>query len=461
MNTALELTLKGNIVLPDRVLENGIVGIAGGKIEGIYPADSGIGAPERLDLSGKLIFPGLVDPHVHSLSNPGEGIAPATASAAVGGVTTVIEMPYDKAGAINTPERLSAKRELVAREAHVDVALLATLAKRASKEEVKPLLRLSPCGIKLSVFETDPVRFPRIDDDVLWELLPELARFGVVTGFHAENDVIIEHLIRRSKDEGKTHARQHCKSRPPITESLAVGKLLELAWAIRFPLHIHHVSHPRCFDLIRWYREQGLTGISVETCPHYLALCEDDMERIGSFGKINPPLRDKAAVESLWESVKAGEVDMIGSDHSPWSLEQKNHGSVENIFASASGAAGLEAIFPVMYTEAVVKRGLTPGRLAALLAENPARRFGFGDRKGRIEAGLDADFAVVDPAVEWAFDASNSLSTAKWSPYAGKKVKGRIVRTILRGRTIYADGTLRAKPGDGRFVPVRYAGVQE
>jgi allantoinase len=460
MSTALEITLKGNIVLPGQVLENGIIGVAGGKIQGVYPAGSEVGAPERLDFSGKLIFPGLVDPHVHSLSNPGEGIAPATASAAAGGVTTIIEMPYDKAGAINTPERLNAKKELVAREAHVDVALLATLAKRAAREEIEPLLRLGPCGIKLSVFETDPVRFPRIDDDVLWELLPELARFDVVTGFHAENDTIIEHLIQRCKDEGRTQAREHCRSRPPVTESLAVGKLLELAWAIRFPLHIHHVSHPRCFDLIRWYRAQGLAKISVETCPHYLALCEDDMDRIGSFGKINPPLRDKAAVESLWESVKAGEVDMIGSDHSPWSLEQKNNGSVDNIFASASGAAGLEALFPVMYTEGVVKRGLSPSRLAALLAGNPAERFGFGDRKGRIEAGLDADFAVVDPAVEWAFDASGSLSTAKWSPYADKKVKGKLVRTILRGKTIYADGALCAKPGHGRFVPVRYAGVK-
>ncbi len=460
MSTALELTLQGTIVLPDRVLENGIIGVAGGKIQGVYPAGSEVSAPEQLDLSGNVIFPGLVDPHVHCLSNPGEGISQATASAAAGGVTTIIEMPYDKAGAINTPERLSAKKEMVARETHVDVALLATLAKRAAGEEIEPLLRLGPCGIKLSVYETDPVRFPRIDDDVLWELLPELARFGVVTGFHAENDTIIEHLIRRCKDEGKTHARDHCRSRPPVTESLAVGKLLELAWATRFPLHLHHVSHPRCFDLVRWYREQGLTGISVETCPHYLALNEEDMDRVGAFGKINPPLRDKAAVESLWDSVRAGEVDMVGSDHAPWSAEQKNNGSVENIFASASGAAGLEAIFAVMHTEGVVKRGLPLNRLAALLAENPARRFGFGDRKGRIEAGMDADFTVVDPAAEWVFDASGSLSSAKWSPYAGKRVKGKVVRTILRGRTIYAGGTLCAKPGDGRFIPVRHAGVK-
>lgn len=461
MSKSLELLVKGTLILPGRVMQDGIVGVAGGKIQGIYGADSDVSAPEQLDMSGKLIFPGLVDPHVHSLSNPGEGIAQSTASAAVGGVTTIIEMPYDKAGAINTPERLSEKKDMTAREAHVDVALLATLAKRADPKEIEPLLRLGACGIKLSVYETDTVRFPRIDDDVLWELLPELKRFNAVTGFHAENDAIIEHLIQRCKDEGKISARDHCASRPPTTESIAVGKLLELAMGIGFPLHIHHVSHPRCFELIRWYRQQGIPDLSVETCPHYLALCEDDMDRIGSFGKINPPLRDKASVESLWQSVLAGEVDIIGSDHSPWSLEQKSNGSTENIFSSASGAAGLESLFPVMYTEGVVRRGMPLTQLAALLSTNAANRFGLGDRKGRIEIGLDADFTVVDPAVEWAFDPSNSPSSAKWSPFAGKKVQGKVVRSILRGKTIFADGKLLATPGTGKVLPVSHPGVKK
>lgn len=459
MSKPLDLLIKGNIVLPDSVLKNGAVGVSGGKIAAIYAPGQNPEAKEQLDCTGKLVFPGVIDPHVHCLSNPGEGIQPGTASAAAGGVTTIIEMPYDKAGAINTPERFSAKLELVGKQAHVDVALLATLSKQAKPEEIVPLLKLKPCGIKLSVFETDPVRFPRIDDEVLWELLPELAKYGVVTGFHAENDRIIEHLIQKCKDAGQTQAIYHCKSRPVTTESIAVAKLLELAYEFNFPLHIHHISHPRCFDILRWYRENGLKNVSAETCPHYLTLNENDMNTIGSFGKINPPLREKAAVEGLWECVRKGEVCVIGSDHSPWSMEQKQNGSTENIFASSSGAAGLEAQFPVMYTEAVVKRGFSVSELAKLLSENPAKRFGFGDRKGRIDVGYDADFAIVDPKIEWAFDASGSLSTAKWSPYQGKKVKGKILRTILRGTTIYADGKLLNKPGDGKFVPVSYKGV--
>lgn len=459
MNTPLDLLVSGNIVLTDSVLEDGAIGIAAGKIKALFAPGQSAEAKEQLDLSGKLIFPGIIDPHVHCLSNPGEGIRPSTASAAAGGVTTIVEMPYDKANAINTPERFSAKKEVVGKEAHVDVALLATLSKQAKPEEIVPLLKLNPCGIKLSVYETDPVRFPRIDDEVLWELLPELAKYGVVTGFHAENDRIIEHLVQKYKDEGKTHALYHCKSRPVTTESIAVAKLLEFAQEFRFPLHIHHISHPRCFEILRWYRENGLKNISAETCPHYLAMNEEDMNTVGSFGKINPPLRDRKAVEGLWECLRNGEVDIVGSDHSPWSLEQKNNGSTENIFASAAGAAGLESLFPVMYTEAVVKRGFSVPTLARLLSENPAKRFGFGDRKGRIAVGYDADLTVIDPNAEWAFDASNSLSLAKWSPYQGKQVKGKILRTILRGSTIYAGGKLLNNPGDGKFVPVYYKGL--
>ena len=459
MSKPLDLLIKGNIVLPDRVVENGAIGIADGKIDAVYEPGQAAEAKEQLDLSGKLIFPGIIDPHVHCLSNPGEGIEPGTASAAAGGITTIVEMPYDKAGAINTLERFTAKLDLVKKQAHVDVALLATLAKNAKPEEIVPLLKLNPCGIKLSIYETDITRFPRIDDEVLWELLPELAKYNVVTGFHAENDRIIEHLIQKCKDEGKTQAIWHCKSRPPTTESLAVGKLLEFAHEFNFPLHIHHISHPRCFDILRWYRANGLKNISAETCPHYLALNEEDMNVIGSFGKINPPLRSQEAVDGLWECIKNGEVDIVGSDHSPWSLEQKNNGSTENVFASSSGAAGLESLFPVMYTEAVVKRGFSVPSLAKLLCENPADRFGIGDRKGRIAVGYDADFSVIDPTVEWAFDASGSLSTAKWSPFQGRKLRGKILRTILRGTTIYADGKLLNNPGDGKFLPVSYKGI--
>ncbi|MCC8194138.1 MAG: amidohydrolase family protein, partial [Deltaproteobacteria bacterium] len=297
-----------------------------------------------------------------------------------------------------------------------------------------------------------------IDADVLWELLPELGRLGVVTSFHAENDVIIDHLIRKAQAAGHARARYHCLTRPPATETLAVGKLLELAYWLDFPLHIHHVSHPHCFEMARWYRSKGLRNLTMETCPHYLALCEDDLDSLGSLAKINPPMRPRAAMEALWDYVRSGDVDVIGSDHAPWSLEQKNNGSVDDVFKSASGAPGLESLFPVMYTEGVVRRGIPVTRLAALMAENPARRFGLGDRKGRIEPGLDADFAVIDPHAEWAFDPSGSGSFAKWSPFAGKTVKGRIVRTVLRGKTIFADGRLLAKPGDGTFLPVRRAG---
>lgn len=440
-------------MLADQVVPDGIISVRQGRIQGIHTPDEIIPAQQHLDMSGKLIFPGLVDGHVHALSNPGEGIARATASAAAGGVTTIIEMPYDKAGAINTPERFSNKIDMVSREAFVDTAMLATLPKQATPEMIDPLLRLGPCGIKLSIYETDPERFPRIDDDILWDILPVLAARGVVTGFHAENDRIIETLIARAKAAKDTDAKIHCRTRPPISESLAVGKLLEFSHYTKLPLHLYHVSHPRCLELAHWYRENG-ANISIETCPHYLALCEDDMDQLGSFGKINPPLRHKNSVDALWKALAEGLIDTVGSDHAPWSLEQKNNGNKEDIFTSQSGAPGLESLFPVMYTEGVHRRGVPLPRLAAVLSENPARRFGLADRKGRIAPNLDADFTIVDPDSEWIFEATASLSSAKWSPFAGMKMQGKIIRTIQRGKTIFVDGKLLAKQGDGHFLPV-------
>ncbi len=452
MTQQMDTLIKGNVVLSDRVIENGAVGISAGIISHIFTADQIPTADNVLDYSGKIIFPGLVDSHVHCYSNPSEGLTQATASAAAGGVTTIIEMPYDKPKAINTPELFKNKITMVEEKAHVDVALLATLSKTAKPEEIAPIIALGACGIKMSLFETDPERFPRIEDEVLWDLFPELARLHVVTGFHAENDRIIEHLIAKSIDAGQTDAPYHCITRPVISESLAILKLLEFNYACNFPLHLHHVSHPRCFELLRWYRAQGLNNISAETCPHYLALCQEDMEEVGAFGKINPPLRPKKDVAELWECVKRGEVDMIGSDHAPWTLEQKNHGSKNNIFKSASGAPGLESFFPIMYTEGVLKHGLTLPHLAQLLAENAAKRFGIGHRKGRIAVGLDADFAIIDPQISWEFDASQSLSSAKWSPYQGRTVSGQITSTILRGNVIYTNKTLCNNPGDGNFI---------
>ena len=224
-STHLDLLIKGNLVLPDRVAHNHAAGVKDGIITGIYADGKAPGAERCIDVTGQLVFPGVVDAHVHSFSNLHEQFENSTAAAAAGGVTTIIEMPYDQGAPVVTEQVFEAKVDDIHRNAKVEVALLATLKKDGDYRVIKSLAEMGACGFKLSVFETDPERFPRINDDVLLDILPLIAETGLPVGFHAENDVIIESLIARFKSEGRTYPRAHCETRPPISETTSVVNL--------------------------------------------------------------------------------------------------------------------------------------------------------------------------------------------------------------------------------------------
>lgn len=447
----LDLLVQGNLVLPDEVALNHAVGVRDGKIAGIYTERNSPPAKRVISAANQLVFPGIVDAHVHSYSNLHEQFEHSTAAAAAGGVTTIVEMPYDQGAPVSTPEVFNAKIEMIREHARVDVALLATLNKMGDQEVIEPLSKLGACGFKLSAFETDPERFPRIDDDVLLEVLPLISKTGLTVGFHAENDVIIESLIARYRAEGKTYPKAHCETRPPVSETTSVIKLLELAFWTGAALHIFHVSHPRCVELINWYQGQGV-NVTSETCPHYLVLNEEDMDIHRAFCKINPPVRKQEDQDALWSALENGQIDWVASDHAPWPLDKKQN---PNIFDNGSGAPGLEAILPIMYHEAVVKRQFNPVTLAGLLCSRPAERFKLSHRKGAIVLGNDADFAILDPDCRWTFDSAKSFSSAKWSPYNGRSIQGKVTRTILRGAVVYDDENFLSETIGGDFVPAR------
>jgi allantoinase len=447
----LDLLIKGDLVSNDCVRHNGAVGVADGKVAGLYASPSAApAAKETVDAQGCLIYPGMVDAHVHCHSNQAETIELATQAAAAGGVTTILDMPYDIGAPVNTAEVFRAKVNLIRQVSRVDVAMLATLRKRAEPAEVEPLVREGACGFKMSVYETDPDRFPRIDDDVLWQLLPEIARWKVPVGFHAEIDLIIEDLMARAKRAGRVAPLDHYHTRPPASETLAVLKLLELAYWTKVKLHVFHASQPRSVELVEWFRAQGV-DVSAETCPHYLLLdAATDLPRAKGLAKINPSIQMQTEREGLWAHVLAGRIDFIASDHAPWLLDRKQK---ENIFENTSGAPGLETSLPLMHDALVVKRSQDPSVVARLLCGNPAKRFGLGSRKGRIALGADADFAILDPRQRYTVDAKRSYSSAKWSPYDGWTTQGLLIRTILRGRTIFDGETVVAQGGSGQFLP--------
>lgn len=448
----LDLLIRGDLVTPEEIARDSGVGIRDGRIVGLYGPGETPPARETIDARGSFIFPGIVDAHVHSYSVPGwEGFEHSSAAAAAGGVTTFIEMPYDAGAPTVNPEIFEQKIERVSRYSRVDIALLATLKKEGMVEVIPPLLNLGACGFKLSLFETDPDRFPRIEDGTLGEVLPVMAAYNVPVGFHAELDAVIFHLIRKYRQQGKSHPGAHAETRPPITETMAVLKLLEWAYWTRCRLHFYHISHPRSVRLINLFREEGV-NVTAETCPHYLILHAEDMDRLKALGKINPPLQSREAVEQMWQTVMDEGVDMISSDHAPWPLEKKQ---APDIFDNASGAPGVETLFPMVFSEGVMKRGLSPRKLARLLCENPARRFRLYPRKGRIALNADADLAILDPKVSWVVRGGKMHSSAKWSPYEGMTVQGKVTQTFLRGKVVYDGDRVTALPGNGRFIPAQ------
>jgi len=449
MTAKLDLLIKGNLILPDGVAQNAAVGVQNGVIVGLYGAGDAPEAAEIVDAAGKWVFPGMVDAHVHCHSHLEETFDHASPAAAAGGVTTIIEMPYDKMGKVSTVDLFKKKIERVQTRSCVDVALLATIEKEGRLENVPPLVEAGAVGFKLSLAEADPVRFPRIEDDVLYEALRVIGSYGLAVGFHAENDSIINHLIDTFRREGKTEPKAHCDSRPPITETLSVLKLLEMAYWIDVPLHLYHISHPRSLRLVEQFQSEGV-DVTAETCPHYLILNEDDMDRLKAGAKINPPLRSKEDVEEMWELLRCGYIDMVTSDHAPWLRDQKQ---AANIFDNPSGAPGVETIFTLMFSEGVVKRDIPPALMAQVLCEAPARRFKLFPKKGRIGLGADADLVIIDPAVRWTLSAAKMRSRAGWSPFDGMTVDGKILRTILRGKTIYDGENVTAGPEYGQFVP--------
>lgn len=456
MVISADLIIRGNVVQPDRESFEGEVVVKDGRITAVMEGRSGAPAKRILEASGSLVLPGVVDAHVHCLSDPTEGIMNGTRAAAAGGVTTIIEMPFDAGSPVNNLETFLRKKERVQQEALIDVALLATIRKRGGLDQINPLVAAGACGFKLSLFETDPERFPQIPDDELLEAFRLIAQTGVVVGVHAENTAIINAQVSRFRTGGRKDALAHCQSRPPVSEAEATLRALEFAYWTGARLHVYHVSLPRCIELAAWFRNQGV-DVTTETCPHYLMLNEKDMERLGAKVKINPPLRRQEDSEGLWKLVKDGTVDFVTSDHAPWQLQRKNR---PDIFDNASGAPGVQTLLPLLYSEGVAKGRLSLRRLVETLCEAPADRFGLSPRKGRLAVGADADIVVLNPAKRWTIQSAELLSCAGWSPYDGMTLQGQITHVFSRGRPVVEDGLLVGKPGDGQFLsPLRSSGT--
>lgn len=444
-----DLSLVGHVITHELDLPLGEIRVRNGVIEAVRdspgPAEA---CRRRIDVGEALLLPGAVDVHVHSRSHLGEGMSAATRSAAAGGVTTLVEMPFDAGAPVWNAERVQAKKEMAGQESLVDVVLCATIRPGGGLREAPAMLDAGAGCFKLSTFQTDPDRFPRTPDHELLEAFSLMAEHGVRVCMHAENDEIVHALLSQLASQGR-RPRAHAESHPPISETMAVAGLLELARETRAPLHLCHLSLGHSFELVARYREAGVP-VTGETCPHYLVFEEADLDRLGARVKTNPPPRLAVEREQLWRSVELGLIDMVSSDHAPWPLELKEQ---PNIFENASGAPGVETLVSVTLSEGL-RRGVSPGRLSWLLSTAPAAAFGLDHLKGDLRPGLDADIIAVKRSA-YALDERQLHSTAGWSPYQGRDLEARVVLTVSRGDVVWDGQCFLGEGGRGEVLRPR------
>ncbi|MGE6613486.1 dihydroorotase [Peribacillus sp. NPDC076916] len=440
--------IKGKIVLKDKVIK-GEVGITEGKIVSIHEESGNLDSENIKDFGDSYVFPGTIDVHVHCFSNPDEGFVTTSTSAAAGGITTFLDMPYDLPNPINNVDQFKKKVEQLEKEAVVDICLWGTISKTGGTDQIIPLAEAGAVAFKMSTFETDEYRFPRISDPEILRAMKLIEETGLRAAFHSENDEIIVDMIDQYQKDGKVYPKAHNETRPPVTETSAVLKLLEFAYWTNVKLHIVHVSHPRTIDMINLFKAQGVK-VSCETCYPYLLMDVDDLDKYGPIAKNNPPLREKEEVRGLWKHIKEGNIDLISSDHAPWGAEQKTKGN-DNIFLASSGLPGVEIMTPLMFNSTVSNGELSPNDFANLMSTHPAEVFSIPG-KGQISIGYDADFTVIDPNQKTVIDQQSFKSYSKLTPFDGQELNCKVISTIVRGEEVFDGENVTKSPGYGKFI---------
>jgi dihydropyrimidinase len=449
--------------------------IIGGKIvtaKQIYKADIGITrgmishiqthleqpAKETIDASGKLIFPGIIDAHVH-LSLPAGGTITAedfetgTKAAACGGVTTIIDFAAQEKGK-TLAAAIKARRAEADSKVAIDYALHVVPTdwnKRTATEMAKLIDNGFPSFKMYMIYAKAGLMS---DDAALFSGLDQTAKYGGMISVHAESTGVLDLLIERyhNKTDIKKHgAYCHALSRPNYIEAEAIQRAVTWAEATGGRLYIVHMSTAEGVEIVRRAKERGV-DVYTETCPHYLLFDDSVFKKPnGYLCATCPQVKKKADQEALWEGAKTGIISVVATDNCTFTRKQKARwqGDFTKI---PYGIPGVETLLPLMYTYGVGRKLISLAKLAELITENPARLFGLYPKKGAIALGSDADLVIFDPEKKVTLSHKSLQTDCDWSPYEGMKVKGYPIITISRGQIVAKNGKFVGKIGYGKLI---------
>jgi allantoinase len=417
----------------------GVIIVAGSRITAIldYGARTDVAAD---DFGNLVIAPGLVDAHVH-VNEPGrtewEGFATATQAAAAGGVTTVVDMPLNSSPTTTTVAALENKRGAALGKCWVDVGFYGGLIP-GNADSIGALLAAGVLGIKAFLSPSGLDEFPNVTLADLQAAAPALVRFDRPLLVHAElpnAPAPRPPIARRYVD--------YLATRPSQWELDAIGLLIAFCRATGCRVHVVHLASAEAIATLAAAKREGLP-ITVETCPHYLHFSPDDVPDGATQFKCAPPFRDIRQRELLWEGLRQGVIDTVGSDHSPC-LPKMKHLESGDFMAAWGGISSLELTLPIVWTGAV-RRQISMETVFQRLSARPAQLVGIAERKGRIAVGGDADFVVWDPEAQWRVSAARLRQRHKLTPYDGVELLGKVCRTYLRGNLVLHEAALGTEP---------------
>lgn len=430
------------VVLPTGI-QPASIKVRDGVVQEIGPFES----PAVEDVGDWVIMPGLVDTHVH-INEPGrtewEGFSTATQAAAAGGITTLIEMPLNSIPATTSAAALAEKMAAARDKCWIDVGFWGGVVP-GNSGELKPLLKAGCFGFKCFLVPSGVDEFPCVGEQEVWAAAVELASLGAPLLVHAE----LPSFIGPPVGDGRKYSN-YLDSRPKAAENSAIALMLRASAETGCAIHIVHLSSAKSVELLCKARAQRLP-ITVETCPHYLTFCAEEICDCATEFKCAPPIREEANREALWQALRRGVIDMIATDHSPClpQMKQQENG---DFFSAWGGISSLQISLPAVWTEASA-RGFRVEDIARWMAAAPARLAGLSGQKGEIAPGCDADFVIWNPEEEFTVDAASLYHRHKLTPYAGRRLRGVVKRTYLQGHPVF--------PGERPLGRVLRRGVRD
>jgi dihydropyrimidinase len=452
---SIDLVIRnGTLVDPVDGVYNADIAVEAGKIAAILTPGSKLDGVRELNARGKHVMPGLIEPHTHIgfVNDFAADITTETATAAIGGITTVFSFhrhyksahpkPYD-----DFPEIV----ETVNRNAHVDFALHFGILAETQMQQLEKYIEWGVSSFKFYMAYRGADgkvvgMINEIDDGVMLDAFRVLGKYPhAVACVHCENTEIIGRRVRQTKQLGLDGLAAWNAARPSFAEAEHVRRAGYFAELARCNLYYVHIgAKPSLEEALK--QKERYPNLTVETCPHYLTLTEDS--DIGNLAKVNPPVRQQADLDRIWQGVLDGEIATIGTDHCAMPRARK----AGDIWSAAAGFPGMATMLPVMLTEGYRKRGLSLQRIAQLLSHNAAKTFNLYPRKGALHVGCDADIVVVDLDLEKVVNPADLASSSDFSLYEGKMLKGWPVATLVRGTLVAEDGKITGRAGHGRFL---------